>query len=199
VERIRTQHHEIARWLACGVPQKVICEQLGVTAPGLAVLKRSPAFQNLLLYYMAERDKEAISLSAKIQAVAGLAVDKVAEALGQPLENISAKFLETMTLGLLDRAGHSPLVKTANLTLGLSLSDIREIKEANRASTATLISAHAHAHSQAGSGIGGPDCVEPQAPNGSEDREPSVGRVDAPAKVSTVKTKDSETEGRAAV
>lgn len=134
VERLKTRHHEIARLMAAGLKDVEIADTLNCSHASLYNLRRSPAFQQLLFYYQAERDVEAMSLSAQIKIGAGLALDKIVERLEtEEAASLPATWLKDVMVALLDRAGHSPVQKTATLSAHLSAEDIRVLKEAANA------------------------------------------------------------------
>ncbi len=129
VERLKTRHHEIARLIAAGCADAEICEGFGVSRPHLYLLRRSPAFQQLMHAYMAARDQDAVSLSQRVKDAAVIGLEKLTEKLAETdSTEIGLDVLQKTTMALLDRAGLSPVHKLATLTGALSPDDIRDIK-----------------------------------------------------------------------
>ena len=81
VERLKPRHHEIARLMASGQKESEIAELMTVSLTHLHRLKRSPAFQHLLAFYMAERDVQTISMRDRLEHAASLGLDRLQEKL----------------------------------------------------------------------------------------------------------------------
>lgn len=140
VQMLRAKHHEIARLLTVGMSVVEIAEVVGTTPTTVNRLRRTPAFADLLYSYMAQRDAAAVDIGARLKGVAALALDKLAERLEEPAQLMPLDVLQKTAMGLLDRAGHSPVQKSVNLHAGVTAEQIREIKRA-RAATVAVVSA----------------------------------------------------------
>lgn len=133
VERLKTRHHEIARLMAAGLTDTEVAETMAVSMPHLNLLKRSPAFQQLLFTYMSIRDQSAIDMGVRIKQAASLSLEKLTEKLAETdSTELPLDVLRRTTTDLLDRAGHSPVSKTLQLTGALSPQDIDDIKALHR-------------------------------------------------------------------
>jgi len=130
VAHLRQQHHAIARLLATGVGDSEVATICGVAPSTVSNLKRSPAFQNIVLGYQKMIDAEATDLGIDIRLAAARAVATVSDYVSQPLANIDPEVLKEMTFGLLDRAGHSPVAKSVVATAAMSRSDLDQLKSA---------------------------------------------------------------------
>lgn len=130
--------------MASGVRDEEICKVLECRQPTLGALRRSPAFQNILLAYTVGPEEEAMGAAAKIRAVALLALERAEEVLSDRSTPVNLTFLEKTLHGLLDRSGHSPVQKMVSLHGGLTPEAIRDIKEAvgGRATVLTAQTAH---------------------------------------------------------
>lgn len=155
VERLKTRHHEMARLMAAGLSDSEIGAAMSVTLGHLALLRRSPAFQQLLFTYMSIRDQEAVNIGARIKQAASIALEKLTEKLAETDSNeLPLDTLRRTTTDLLDRSGHSPVSKTMTLSGALSAEDIRDIKNLHRPAAAV---------SEPGAQSSGPPTLEAEA------------------------------------
>lgn len=138
VQMLRAKHHEIARLLTVGMSVTEIAEVVGTTPTTVNRLRRTPAFADLLYSYMAQRDAAAVDIGARLKGVAALALDKLAERLEEPAAVLPLDVLQKTAMGLLDRAGHSPVQKSVNLHAGVTAEQIKEIKRARAAAVAVI-------------------------------------------------------------
>jgi len=129
VQRLKVRHHEIARVMAAGLRDTEISEVLGVSLPHLSTLRRSPAFQQLLMAFMGARDAEALSMKDRLEYAAGLGLDKIQEILEGDAD-IPLGFLRDTAFGLLDRAGYNATTKIQSASIALSATDLAELREA---------------------------------------------------------------------
>jgi len=120
--------------MAVGMTDTQINQITGYSLPHLNTLRRSPAFQGLLMFFCAERDDGVGELKAKIEGIADRALDRVAEVIfdDERVEKLSSESLRRITTDLLDRCGHSPVQKVASVSVGMTLQEIREMKAALR-------------------------------------------------------------------
>lgn len=182
VERLRPRHHEIARLMAAGLKDGEIGELLSVSLQHLHRLRRSPAFQHLLAYYMASRDAETLDLRARIEHAASLGLERVQERLEDDEHQIPIGALRDIAFGLLDRAGFNPTTKVASVAATLSAADLRQLKEvrdaAIRAATGVQIleASPSGGESEPGNPPGRPtDLGSRLSLEGPEGQGPSVG------------------------
>lgn len=129
VERLKPRHHEIARALASGLKETELCEMLAVSLSHIHRLKRSPAFQHLLAYYMAARDVEAMNMRDRLEHASSLALDRIQERLEDEDNPLPVGQLKEITFGLLDRAGYNATTKIVSATAQLSQADLMKLKE----------------------------------------------------------------------
>jgi hypothetical protein len=153
VQKLKIRHHEIARLMAAGLSDKDIMENLGGSRANLHLLRRNPAFQNLLLAFMAERDAQAMDLAGQIRQTAALAVDQIQQRLEDPemAAAMPLKALTEISVAMLDRAGFNPTTKIASVSVGVTAKTLEELRNA---APATVYDA---ANPQAGRNGGGGD------------------------------------------
>lgn len=133
VERLKPRHHEIARLIATGMKETVIAELLTVSLGHLHRLKRSPAFQHLLAYYMAARDTETLTMRDRLEHAASLGLDKIQERMEDEDNPLPINQLKDIAFGLLDRAGFNPTTKIAAVTATVSPADMAQLKDIRNA------------------------------------------------------------------
>lgn len=131
VRKLKAAHHELARMMALGFKDKEIHEVMGYSYGHLNTLRRSPAFQNLVLYFTTARDRETLDVKARIESLALRGLDRIAERLDDDEASaaISADVLRKITTDLLDRSGHSPVHKVAAVSIGMTVDEIKKMKE----------------------------------------------------------------------
>jgi predicted transcriptional regulator len=125
-------HHEIVRRLALGETNVSIAKALGVSEAMVSYTKNSKPCQDKLDIMRGAMDADAIDL--------GIRINKFAPVALQLLENIITGKEKDASIGLraryadrhLDRAGYSPVKKTANVNTTLTRDDIEAIKERSR-------------------------------------------------------------------
>ena len=141
IKVLRYQHHEIARLIAAGQKPSEVARILQVTVPTIARLLSTPQFQDLLHGYTTARDHAAIDIGVRLKVAGAIALDKLTEKLeGTPGAALPADWLTKTTLGLVDRAGHSPVQRTfnASVTTAISPADIRAMRLERAANTVVL-------------------------------------------------------------
>jgi hypothetical protein len=129
---MRTRHHAIARLLASGCKPSEIGRMLSVTPASIQLLERSPAFQALLLEYMAMMDKSAIETRVKLEMLNSLSVDALITRMADPAEVSKAKTTEILEIVKVasDRTGLGPTSKNITLNGRITPADIRALKDA---------------------------------------------------------------------
>lgn len=112
VQRLRSTHQAIARYMSAGLKDVEIAQLTGYSPVTLSILKTNPAFQNLLQSYMEQADEVALDLAGKISLAADMALDQLVKFLdvdpnaeGTPFD---PEWLRRVADSLLDRAGHGP-------------------------------------------------------------------------------------------
>ena len=127
IKRLRTTHHEIARLLAAGYRNGEIAALTSYSPSTISNLQNNPMFQELLAIYMEKREAEFSNMGAQILDVAELALNEIAERLENSPDEVKTSELREIARDMADRAGYSPLKKTANITL--SAKDIEDLKQ----------------------------------------------------------------------
>lgn len=123
LERITERHHALAKALASGMKQREAATLTGYAESRISILKRSPAFLDLIEMYRSAADAEFAKLN---EQYAGLTKDAMLE-LRTRLESDPEAFSNKMLLEMLtqigDRAGFAPVKRVESMNVNMSLSE----------------------------------------------------------------------------
>lgn len=132
VARLRFSHHEAARMFALGARDWQVAEALGYSTQTVYLLRRSPAFANLVLYYTRNRNASVADVGVKLDALLGDGLSVLHERVlaGQ----IKTGELTHLTMSLASRRGHPETTRSQTSTLNVTLSaeEIEAIKQGVR-------------------------------------------------------------------
>ena len=128
--KLRYQHHYLARLLAEGQSEQVCHIHTGYDPNRISVLKRDPAFAELVEYYKGQVEQVYISVHERLAA---LGINTIEE-LQDRLETDPGKFTNRELMELseltLDRAGFNPTTKIQhNTTLSVSPDVLQRLKD----------------------------------------------------------------------
>lgn len=122
-KRITERHHALARALALGMKDHEAATRVGYHPQMLFILKKSPAFMELVEIYRAEVN---MAFADHAEMIAGLSTDAILE-LRSRLEDdpaaFSSKFLLEIVTMMGDRAGFGPIKRTENVNVNVSLGE----------------------------------------------------------------------------
>lgn len=127
IKRIRATHHEVARLLAVGHKNVEVAAMTGYTPQTVSNLQNNPMFQELLAVYQSRRDDQVFSIARKLDSVAGLALEELADRLENTPEEFTPSQLREIARDMADRVGYSPIKKTASVSL--TSQDIEDLKK----------------------------------------------------------------------
>lgn len=120
---IRHTHHRLAQLLAGGMKDGLAAKLSNYSVARVAILKQSPAFQELLAHYASIRDD---SFAEFTDVAANLNMDmlsRLQEILDESPEKLQiGHILEAIKL-LSDRTGHAPINKSVNLNVAADMGD----------------------------------------------------------------------------
>lgn len=127
--QMRVSHQEAARLLAQGHTPTEVAALTGYSLSTIRLLRASPAFSDLVSYYVGQKDAVAFDMQAKLALAAADGLQRLHEHLLD--ESATPSFVRQVTMDLLDRTGHAPVqrVDARVQSLRLTPEDIREIKE----------------------------------------------------------------------
>lgn len=134
LKKVTERHHALARLLAAGSSEGEAAAIIGYDLSRVSVLKRDPAFAELISFYRSSVDTE---FAATMAQIAGLSKDILLE-LRERLENEPEGFTNRDLQGLLrdalDRSGYGPTSTQVNLNadLGTKINEARQRAKAAR-------------------------------------------------------------------
>lgn len=131
VQVMRARHHQIARLLAAGHKPAAVGRIMDCSPTTIANLEKSPAFQALLIEYMAMLDEAAVETVTRMRVLANLTVDELTARVVDPTKAKEVKtgdLIEVVKMAA-DRSGLGPSSTQKVVVNGaLSVADIRAIK-----------------------------------------------------------------------
>lgn len=106
---LRAKHHQVARLLALGLPEGLIAELSGYTAPYISTLKQSPAMIELVSHFRAPGDNATRVMSEKLRLLADMSVEQLIAKIQAGDADIN-QLLAATKLGA-DRSNNGPMAK----------------------------------------------------------------------------------------
>lgn len=119
LKRISDRHHALARAIASGMPDYEAAAVTGYDISRISILKSDPAFEELLSFYRAEKDRAFRSVQDKLAGIASDALDELQTRVEDTPEKLSVnQLMQLVQLGA-DRSGNGPSSTTnTNVTVG---------------------------------------------------------------------------------
>lgn len=130
LRKVRERHHSVARLLAAGVPQTVICDVTGYTASYLSTLLNAPSMQELVEHYRSRHTAAADIIAEQLRDAGQGALQRLVEMMDSEEGLDPQALLGLAKLGF-DRSGHGPQSKHTNVDVTM-LVDAAEIARLNR-------------------------------------------------------------------
>lgn len=131
LQRITQRHHMLARLVAEGRPDVESSAITGHSPSRISILKKDPAFANLVEYYKTQTEAVYLSVHERLAALGMATVDELMDRIENEPNSFSIRELKEIAELGLDRAGYGPTKSvTTNLSVGLISGDqISKIKE----------------------------------------------------------------------
>lgn len=130
LKKLKQVHHEIALLAVLGYGHKQIAEKLDVTPVMVSYTLESTLVKKKLEILRGARDHEALDVRERLRELAPLSLDELEQLMLHP--NTKPEVKRDIAQDFLDRAGFSPVHKTANVNEALTTDDINEIKDLAR-------------------------------------------------------------------
>ena len=111
LQRIRFQHHQLARLLAQGTPQVEAAMITGMDQSRISVLKNDPTFKELLDHYSSQVKEIFINVHERLAAVGLSSIDELQARLEETPDDFSLRELMELAALTLDRGGFGPSSK----------------------------------------------------------------------------------------
>ena len=115
VQALRARHHGVARLLAEGVPEGVVAEMSGYTAPYISTLKNNPAMIQLIEFYRSPKTDAAKMIGEKLRTVADASLNVIQERISNEPDKITLSELTAVAKLGLDRSGNGPNSTVTNV------------------------------------------------------------------------------------
>lgn len=140
LQRIRFQHHSLARLLAEGRPQEECALITGFSPSRISILKQDPAFKELLASYLASTQAVYVNVHERLAALGLNTIEELMERLDTEPDSFSHNELMELSKLTLDRSGYGPASKVSHdHTLSLAPEVLDRIKaESNRRQQGTV-------------------------------------------------------------
>jgi hypothetical protein len=133
IDRIWDIHHEIARRIVLGQDNVSIARDLGVTTTTVSNVRNSPVIKEKITVMQCARDASTVDISRQIQEFAPEALKLLKSVIEgkDDGKNASIPLRVKTAEQWLNRAGHTPVQRTASLNLysKLDKEDLDKIKE----------------------------------------------------------------------
>lgn len=130
LKRIRGSHHALARGIAFGgKTDKEVAIENGFSPNTLSRLKSDPSFIELVNYYRAHADHNAIDLNKQLIDVTAQALNVISDRLDEREDDFTVGQLTEIAKMGADRTGFGPTVKnetTVNLSIGAKMQRAQE-------------------------------------------------------------------------
>lgn len=116
VQALRARHHGVARLLAEGVPEGVVAEMSGYTAPYISTLKNNPAMIQLIEFYRSPKTDAAKLIGEKLRVMSDMSINQIADRLETQADKITVSELTAIAKLGLDRSGNGPNSTVTNVS-----------------------------------------------------------------------------------
>ena len=121
IARLRQIHHEIARLLASGLTETEVAASTGYSLSRISILKGDPSFKELLAYYAARSEEQFLDVRKRLAILGTDAVAELQDRLDYKPDSLTNTQLIEITKTTLDRAGFSPVSKSENVQVLLTI------------------------------------------------------------------------------
>lgn len=123
-QKLRYKHHALARSLASGLGEAQAAMVCGFAPVTVSILKRDPAFAELVRFYETENGKGFDAARAQILGVGQKLVEEIERRVTEQPEEISMRDLRDTAETLLDRGGLAPQTHaTHDINIHAGLAD----------------------------------------------------------------------------
>lgn len=129
LKTLRDSHHNIARMMAEGLRNEAISAVSGYAASRISILKKDPAFEELVEFYRDSKEKHFTDVNMRLSQMALDAVAEIQVRLDEEPEKVKmGELMELSKLGM-DRTGHGPTQTLKTENLNYTPEDLRKMKE----------------------------------------------------------------------
>lgn len=140
LQNLRPSHHTLARLMAKGLKQVDVSAITGFSQSRISILKRDPAFGELLEHYAGQVEAVNVELLEKVKLLAGDALAELHGRLDTDPEGFSNGALLELVKASLDRSGVGPKAQVEHKHLHLGAEDLAKLREAAQEQGSVVLS-----------------------------------------------------------
>ena len=133
LQKLRAAHHNIAILLSQGKGDTEVARITGRSVGNIHLLKRDPAFVNLLNHYAQMGEQALADVYQQLSATGQAALATLQERLEEDPDSFDAKDLVKIVEVAMDRTGHGPTRTIKTLNTADAIKELVEKKKAERA------------------------------------------------------------------
>lgn len=122
-KKLTERHHALARCVAMGMKDHEAAARVGYDKQMLVILKRSPAFLDLVEVYRNEVNMAFVDHAEQLAGLATDAVLAIRDRLEADPDAFGTKMLLEIAAVTGDRAGYGPIKRTENVNVNVSLGE----------------------------------------------------------------------------
>lgn len=135
---LRARHHQVARFLAMGLPESLVAELTNFKAPYISTLKLSPSMQELISHYRAPGDNATKLMTEKLRLLSHMSIEQLIVKVQNGELDVN-QLLASTKLGA-DRSNNGPMAKVEHAhTHSLDERQVQKLAESSRKRNAERI------------------------------------------------------------
>ena len=123
LQKLKTQHHQIARLIADGRNDAQVCAAVGVTPAWLSSLKADALFSQLVANYRDQVEARYLNTHEYLAIVAQKSAAELIERLEENPAEFDLDTLRKLIEMAADRTGHAPQTKSANVQVTMNIGE----------------------------------------------------------------------------
>lgn len=128
---LRARHHQVARFLAMGLPEGLVAELTNFGASYISTLKQSPSMIELISHYRAPGDNATKLIAEKLRLLADMSLEQLIEKVQNKELDVN-QLLASTKLGA-DRSNNGPMAKVEHAHQhNLNEEQVRKLSETAR-------------------------------------------------------------------
>jgi DNA-binding CsgD family transcriptional regulator len=126
--KLNDLHYQIIRYIALGKRNKDIADLLDINTETVSRIRNNEMTALVLKAIRKDMNVEVANVAKEIAETSKLAIEVMKDAVEGNLNGITAKDRINASKDILDRAGYTPVKKTANINTNISSSRIKSVK-----------------------------------------------------------------------
>jgi hypothetical protein len=132
VARITDRHRRAARLFALGYSATQVAAQTGYQLPRLSVLKKDPAFVELISFFRGQVDAQFVTVAERLADMTGDSIAEIQSRLENSPEEFTVNELRDLIALGADRTGHGPARtgESSRTSINISIAERLESAQA---------------------------------------------------------------------